>query len=125
MTEYETLRAALETTDIPFAEYGWETRPESDYGVITPDMEAGSLNGGDGKQDRAFDVSVDFFFRKLSSRAAGVAAIETAISGVCGSSWELNSTQYEQETGIFHIEWVCQCMGPLLTEETDGVHGQD
>ena len=125
MTEYEALLSALRSTDIPFAEYGWKTRPESDYGVITPDMESGSLNGDCGKADRSFDVSVHLFYRKLNNRAEGMAAVEAAIAGVCGSSWELNSTQYEQETGMFHVEWICQCMGPLLTEETDGVHSQD
>ena len=126
MTEYESLRAGLENTAIPFAEYGWKTRPESDFGVVAPDMEAGSLSGDGGKQDRAFDVSVHLFFRKLSDREADVAAVESAMASACGSSWELNSVQYEQETGLFHYEWICQCMGPLLTEEQhDAVHSEN
>ena len=27
-----------------------------------------------------------------------------------GASWDLNSTQYETGTGLFHVEWVFECL---------------
>lgn len=105
--EYEALVAALKLTDIPFAEYGWRTRPTGTYGVVSLDMEAGSLNGDGGKQDRSWEASVDVFFSKLSERANVISEIEETLTEVCGNSWELNSSQDESTTGLFHIEWVC------------------
>ena len=42
-SEYEALVSALQATGIPFAEYGWKTRPEGAYGVVSLDYEAGNL----------------------------------------------------------------------------------
>ena len=67
-SEYEALVAALKLTSIPFAEYGWKTRPEGAYGVVQLDFEAGSLNGDGAKADRAWEGSVDLFYPKLSDR---------------------------------------------------------
>ena len=39
-SEYEALVAALKLTDIPFAEYGWDRKPDGAYGVVTLDMES-------------------------------------------------------------------------------------
>ena len=121
--EYETLVAALKLTEIPFAEYGWKARPEGTYGVVSLDMEAGSLNGDGGKQDRSWEASVDVFFSKLSERANVISEIEETLTEVCGDSWEMNSSQYESTTGLFHIEWVCRLMGmitPVVTGEVEG-----
>ena len=37
-----------------------------------------------------------------------VAAVERALSEICGASWYLNSEQYEHETGLSHREFVFQ-----------------
>ena len=119
-TEYETLVAALKATGIPFEEYGWRTRPEGTYGVISLDMEAGS-EGGDGeKLDRTWEVSVDVYFRKKAERKAAITAVETVLRSVCGACWELNSKQHETQTGLFHIEWICEVMGDILPDPEDG-----
>jgi hypothetical protein len=39
-----------------------------------------------------------------------VDAVEEILTEICGASWELNSTQYEEETGLFHVEWAFQVM---------------
>ena len=105
-SEYEALVAALKLTDIPFAEYGWNKRPEGTYGVVQLDFEAGSQDGDGEKQDRAWEGSVDLFYPKLSDRSDLIEEVEETLDAVCGSSWELNSTQYENSTGLFHVEWV-------------------
>ena len=119
-TEYTALVEALQNTNIPFAEYGWKTRPDANFGVVSLDFEAGSLNGDGGKQDRAFEGSVDVFFRKLSDRATMAATVENVLATCCGDSWELNSIQHETETGLFHIEWVFRVAGTITAPAESG-----
>ena len=107
-SEYEALIAALKLTDIPFAEYGWNKRPDGIYGVVTLDMEAGNYDGDGAKQDRTWEASVDVFFPKLSQRADVMETVEEVLTEICGDSWELNSNQHENGTGLFHLEWVCE-----------------
>ena len=105
-SEYEALVAALKLTDIPFAEYSWKTRPEGAYGVVQLDFEAGSLDGDGEKLDRSWEGSIDLFYPKLTDRGDLIEEIEETLTETVGNSWELNSTQYENSTGLFHVEWV-------------------
>lgn len=116
-TEYVRLVAALKLTSVPFAEYGWKNRPEGAYGSVQLDFEAGTLNGCGEKQDRAWEGSVDLFYPKLSDRADLIDEIEETLALICGDSWELNSTQYETDTGLFHVEWVFQVQDEPEEEE--------
>ena len=109
-SEYAALVAALKLTSIPFQEYGWKARPEGVYGVVSLDFEAGTMNGDGGKLDRSYAGSVDLFFPKLVNRDDLVEEIEETLTEVLGSSWELNSVQYERETGLFHVEWAFECV---------------
>lgn len=106
-SEYVALVAALKLTDIPFSEYGWKTRPEGKYGVVSLDFENDSLEGDGVKQDRSWSASVDVFHEKLRERDEIIAEIEEVLTEICGSSWELNSIQHESSTGLFHYEWTC------------------
>ncbi len=105
---YETLVSALKLTDIPFQEYGWKTRPEGMYGIVSLDMEAGSLDGNGLKLDRTWEASVDVFWPKLVERNDIVNVIEEILTETCGSAWRLNLMTYEHGTGLFHAEWVCE-----------------
>ena len=107
-SEYEALVAALKLLDIPFAEYGWKTRPEGAYGVVSLEFEAGHLDGDGAKADRAWEGSIDLFYPKISDRNDAIEDIEETLEAVCGDAWELNSTQYENSTGLFHVEWAYQ-----------------
>ena len=118
--EYKALVAALKETGIPFEEYGWKKRPEGAYGTITLDMEADSEEGDGEKLDRSWEASVDVFFSRLDDRKTMIKTVEDAIRSVCGSSWELNSTQYETQTRLFHVEWVCEVMGDFTGEPEAG-----
>ena len=109
-SEYEALVAALKLLTIPFAEYGWKARPEGAYGVVQLDFEANTLNGDGGKADRAWEGSVDVFYPKLTDRGDIIDAVEETLMEILGNSWSLNSTHYEIGTGLFHVEWVFQCV---------------
>lgn len=110
MSQYNALLQALQRTSIPFAENEWTTRPEGNYGVVSLDMESGSLDADGLKQDRKWEASVDVFFYLLSDRAEIVSTVESILREICGSAWEMNSAQHESETGLFHIEWTCEVM---------------
>jgi hypothetical protein len=122
-SEYEALVAALKLTSVPFAEYAWKTRPEGAYGVVQLDFEAGHLDGDGAKNDRTWECSVDLFYPKLSDRTDLIDEIEETLAEVLGNSWNLNSTQYETGTGLFHVEWVFEVMDTPEPEdgETDAV----
>ena len=118
-SEYEALVAALKLTSTPVQEYGWKTRPEGAYYVVQLEGEAGRLNGGNVKQDRSWEGSLDLFYPKLTDRGDLVDATEEILTEVFGASWYLNSTQYETGTGLFHVEWVFEAMDePEDDEET-------
>jgi len=116
---YEALVAALKLTDIPFAEYGWKTRPQGTYGVVQLEMEAGSMDGNGEKLDRAWEGSIDVFFRLLSERDDVMETVEEILAEICGDSWTMNSLQYESSTGLFHVEWVFQVIGEHVPEPED------
>ena len=107
-SEYAALVAALKLTDIPFAEFGWETRPEGIYGVVSLDFEGDALEADDRKADRSWEASVDVFFPELSDREDTIRKVEEILTEVCGASWGLNSMQHETGNRLFHIEWTCQ-----------------
>lgn len=119
-SEYEALVAALKLTDIPFAEYGWRTRPEGAYGVVSLDFETGQLDGDDRKADRAWEGSVDLFYPKLTDRGDLIEAVEETLTEILGNAWELNSTQYETETGLFHAEWTFHVQHEPADESGEG-----
>ena len=109
-SEYEALVAALKLSSVPVAEYGWKTRPEGAYRVVQLDFEAGHLDGDGEKLDRSWGGSVDLFYPKLTDRDDLIEETEEILTEILGDSWELNSTQYERETGLFHVEWVFEVM---------------
>lgn len=104
---YEDLVAALQGIEgIQFAEYEWRTRPAGNFGTVQLDFEAEDNIGDDRKQDRAFEGSVDLYTRGKEMMI--VAAVESVLEDICDGSWELNSEQYEHETGLIHREFVFQ-----------------
>ena len=109
-SEYEALVAALKLTSYPVAEYGWKARPEGTYLVVGLDFESGSLNGEGEKLDRSWSGSVDAFFRLLSERDDVIETVEEILTEILGDRWSMNSLQHETSTGLFHIEWVFDCL---------------
>ena len=106
--EYEALVAELKGTDIPFAEYAWDTRPAGKHGVVSLDFEADGLEADDAKKDRAWEASVDVFFQKLSDQENITRTVEAILPRICGDRWELNHATHETATRMFHIEWACR-----------------
>ena len=109
-SEYEDLVAALKLTSTPVAEYGWKTRPEGAYYVVQLEGDRGSLDADGEKLDRSWEGSLDLFYPKLTDRNDLIDQTEEILTEIFGASWDLNSTQYETGTGLFHVEWVFECL---------------
>lgn len=113
--KYEDLAAALKNLEqtenggtyrLPMAEDEWNTRPDTvSYGFFSWDFEENRLEGNDRKLDRSYDGTVDLF-SMAKSGAGWVPLIEETLTEHCGPAWELNSHQFERETGLTHWEWV-------------------
>ena len=102
----ELVRQLQAISGVEFAEYEWKTRPNGNFGTVQLDFEAEDDIGDDIKQDRAWEGSVDLFTRGKEMMI--VAAVESVLEAVCEGAWELNSEQYERETGLIHREFVFQ-----------------
>ena len=120
MTKYEKLVQALmaltqNNETLPMKEDEWRTRPEENsYGIVRLGFEAGALTGEDVKLDTAYEGSVDLFSRSRNGNGWR-ALIEETLTEYCGACWELNSRQYERETGLAHWEYTFQ-----ITDEEVG-----
>ena len=123
-SEYEALVAALKLTSTPVAEYGWKTRPEGAYYVVQLEGESGQLNADGGKQDRCWEGSLDLFYPKLTDRNDLIDQTEEVLTEIFGASWELSSTQYETGTGLFHVEWVFECLDDPEEDEEPAEAGE-
>lgn len=107
MSTYDRMVAALKALTVPIAEYEWATRPTGDFGTVRIDFEATPLIGDCEKLERVYEGSVDLFLRgPYDATKAG--SIEAILQQYCESSWRENSRQYENSTGLLHIEWVFQ-----------------
>ena len=109
--EFEELKTALDATGIPFAENGWDPKPDGDYGVYAIDFEGESLIGDDRKTDRCYEGSVDIYFYRLADKERYVEAIEDALTEICESGWQMNNDTHESGSGLFHIEWTFTVFG--------------
>ena len=106
-TMFDTLVSQLKgLTGVEFTEYEWKTRPAGNHGTVKYDFEAADDNGDDLKQDAAYEGSVHLVTKGRRTDIAD--AVEGVLTSVCESCWELNSEQYEHETGLVHREYVFQ-----------------
>ena len=104
---YEALAAALlAITGLPGAEYEWATRPVGNHLTVQLDFSAQDDNGDDHHQDTSWEGSVDLY---TVGKAWDVAAqVEEVLTAHCEGAWEMNSMQYDRETGLIHREYVFQ-----------------
>lgn len=92
--------------NVQITEYEWRTRPAGNHGTVQLDFEAEVDTGDDRKQDRAWEGSLDLYTH--GKEMLLVAEVESVLEDHCSGSWELNSEQYETETGLIHREFTFQ-----------------
>lgn len=103
---YDELVTALKGTGIPFAEYGWSTRPTGAFGVVQLERSVETLEGDNEIQNRAFEGSVDLYMPTRDKTLIG--KVKEVLIAQCDGAFTLSSIQHEEETGLLHYEWVFQ-----------------
>ena len=96
------LKAALDATGLRFALFGWSKKPEGDYGIIRPDDQLQLRVDGDSCEECMTRGYVDFFTRSRTRDEQRT--IENALRSL-GIAWQLQSIQFEPDTGFIHYEW--------------------
>lgn len=95
------LATALNETGYRFAHYAWSKAPEGDYGTY-------SENNGDDLIADGIHIEkgtvgyINYFTRDDSG--APKTTIENALNEL-RIPWNLNTVQYENDTGYIHYEW--------------------
>lgn len=114
--EYTALAAAMKalakgTEVLPVAEDEWATRPDADnYGIIALEFEADHYDGDNRKQHRSYEGSMDLYSRKKDGDG-WIPLIEGMLTEHCDSCWVMNRPGYENQTRLYHWEWVFQIEG--------------
>jgi|GEM_PF-6083913 len=102
---YDRLIEHLKKTGIPFAEAAWSKAPKTDYGVYALDGAADTVWGDNRMILQAMEGTVDLFTHGPGMEQAK--QIQTALDAA-GVSWQLSSTQFEEDTRLTHWEWIFQ-----------------
>lgn len=94
-------------TSYSFAQYGWSRAPEGDYGVVSEDSGEDFI-ANDVHLERGTAGTVDLFTRDATSAPRDAVEAVLNSAGVC---WQLNSVQFEDDTGFIHYEWLVGIYG--------------
>lgn len=94
-------------TSYSFAQYGWSRAPEGDYGVVSEDS-GDDFIANDVHLERGTAGTVDLFTRDATSAPRDAVEAVLNSAGVC---WQLNSVQFEDDTGFIHYEWLVGIYG--------------
>lgn len=77
-------------------------KKEPPYIVWAEDGAGDTVFANNRLQNQAISGTVDLFTRNRDGDPL-IDAISAALDGVC--AWRLNSVQYEDDTGLLHVEW--------------------
>jgi len=99
----QNLKALLLTIGPPVFHY-FATGQTGNYIVWAEDGEGDAVNADGQKVERALTGTIDYFTKTENDPV--VQQIEAALDSDDGIAWQLNSVQYEQDTGYIHYEWV-------------------
>lgn len=90
-------------TDVPFAVQGWSKAPTGKYGVISVSDQKALITGEKVIAEKMLSGYVDVFEKKPQSLATQE-SVEDALRRL-GIWFELESIQFEDDTGFTHYEW--------------------
>ena len=104
------LKQALDSTNLPFAHFGWAKNAaelRADHGVYAEDDEL-ALFANNGHGERVEQGTIDYYTRDDSGTPK--TTIEDALDSY-GVPYYLSSIQFEDDTGFVHYEWVYEVLG--------------
>jgi len=83
----------------------WRPRPDGldQYIIWAEDSEDASLNGDNRKLEQGLHGTLDLF--SVNEYDPLIDVIQNKLNSIENLSWNLSSTQYEDETGLIHFEW--------------------
>lgn len=96
------LRYALDQTGFEWAFGGWSSAPKGDFGAYTLSGQVQFRGDGDSGSEIMLRGYVDYFTHDKTLHPK--VAIENALRSI-GLWWNLESVQFEPETGYIHYEW--------------------
>lgn len=83
----------------------YEAFKKTDRYIVWEEYAAESFYADDKHGARAFFVAVNYFTKQQND--PNRKKIEMALDSI-DAAWNLNSIQYEPDTGYTHYEWVCE-----------------
>jgi hypothetical protein len=107
------LKDLLLTIGLPVFHY-FATGQTGPYIVWAEDGEGDSVHADGKKVERALTGTIDYFTKAENDPV--VQQIEDTLDTDDSLAWQLNSVQYEQDTGYIHYEWAFEIDG---AEEVD------
>lgn len=100
---FEELKNALAALAIPIAEFSWDTRPDTDYMVITLDGEGDTVYANDKMEHQAPRGTIDLYSK--SNDRSKMLAVQNVLNNFEGCAWYLNTIMYEDDTQLLHWEF--------------------
>ena len=95
------LATALAGTGYQFAHFAWSKAPEGDYGTYA-EYSGSDLEADDVHIEKGTEGYIEYYTRDDSGTPR--TTIEAALNGL-NIPWNLNTVQYENDTGYIHYEW--------------------
>jgi hypothetical protein len=102
------LKDLLLTIGLPVFHY-FAANQTGSYIVWAEDGEGDAVHADGRKVERAITGTIDYFTKTENDPV--VQQIEDALDTDDSLAWQLNSVQYEQDTGYIHYEWAFEIDG--------------
>lgn len=103
MTPLETLRAALVALTEKTYHYTAPPNETPPYLIWAEDIR-NDFEAGGRHCEKAWQGTIDLYTVDEADPLTG--QVEAALDGLPCCAWYINSTQYEEDTGLIHHEWV-------------------
>lgn len=98
------LKAALTATGFDFVFAAWRRPPDDDdYGAYFLDGQEALTTGQGAASEKMLTGYIDYYTKDPSETPKNT--IETALDAL-GCYWQLESVQFENESGYIHYEWM-------------------
>ena len=101
--QLKQIRDALTSIEGLNVYHYWHPRLQAPYCIWAEDGEGDSLWTGNHKSEQIITGTIDYFTK--TEFDANVDNIQEALNGLENCGWNLNSVQYEDDTGLIHFEW--------------------
>lgn len=99
----ERLKTALETTGYDFAHFGWDNKPDGDFGVF---CESGVTSlFADNQSNGYVGMSGKVYYYTRDNSSMPRCKIEAALSGIDSFWFKCTSVDYDFQNGYICYEW--------------------